>query len=218
MSARTTLRRTLRLAAGLAAALALALSTALLVQAPAQAGGGTFRYCFFVIDEETGTVERVCPEWEIPVEGPRKWWPKDCWVCLGLFDFEDYAVNPAERVSFYEQLGQGQTLLAQADLTKDEKLAEQLRSEAAAAFYSAAKLIDKGGAVSYKGFSWFDPQSGKVYDDPDPQPNLEFGSSVEAGLAYMQQAVLEPQPHPWIESAMKEFEQANAAIEAIAAG
>ncbi|MEU5870392.1 hypothetical protein AB0A73_02405 [Glycomyces sp. NPDC047369] len=218
MGAVRTWRRTARFAAGLVAAIALALSTVLLVQAPAQAGGGTFRYCFFVIDEDTGTVERVCPEWELPVEGPRKWWPKDCWVCLGLFDFEDYAVNPAERVSFYEQLGQGQVLLAQADLEQDEKLADQLRAQAAQAFYSAAKLIDKNGAVSYKGFSWYDAQSGKVYDSPDPQPNLEFGYSVEAGLAYMQRAVLEPQPHPWIESAMKEFEQANDAIEAIAAG
>ncbi|MFB9659729.1 hypothetical protein ACFFXY_08325 [Glycomyces mayteni] len=217
MGTGTMLRRTARLAAGTVAALALVLSSVLFAQAPAQAGGGTFRHCYFVVDED-GMVERVCPEWEVPVEGPRKWWPKDCWVCLGLFEFEDFAVNPGERVSFYGQLGQGQTLLAQADLTKDEKLAEELRAEAAAAFFSAAKLIDKEGGVFYKGFTWVDPESGKVYGDPQPEPSLEFGRSIEAGLAYMQRAALEPAPLPWIESAMKEFAQANAAIEAIAAG
>jgi hypothetical protein len=212
-----TVKKPVRYLGTLLAALVLALSAVLLAPAPAQAGGPTMRLCFLVWDEEDEIFERICVDFEVPVAGPRKWWPKDCWVCNPFLRFEDYAVNPAERLGFYEQLGQGQVLLAQASLTKDEKLAEELRAEAAEVFYSAAKLIDAGGQVSFKEFGWVDPQSGKLYGSPQPEPPTIAGKSFEAGLRYMQQAAASPDPDPWIQSAMKEFEYANAMLAEFAA-
>ncbi|GAA1671296.1 hypothetical protein GCM10009830_16610 [Glycomyces endophyticus] len=211
------MNRSVRIVTGLIAAIVLAFSSVLLVQAPAQAGNPTMTFCMWVLNED-GYLELHCYTIEVPVAGPRKWWPPECWVCLPSFRFEDYAVNPADRVDFVDQLGQGQILLAQASLTKDEKLAEELRTEAAGVFYSAAKLVEKGGEVSYKEFAWVDPKSGKTYGDPQPEPNLAYGAALEAGIRYMQLAALDPEPQPNIEAAMKEFEAANAALAALAAG
>ncbi|RRS01787.1 hypothetical protein [Glycomyces terrestris] len=210
------MKHPVRYAKTLVAALVLALSAVFLVQAPAQAGGGTFTYCFWVQDDK-GVWQQVCPTIEVPVAGPRYWWPPECWVCLPLFRFEDHAVNPADRADFYGQLGQGQVLLAQAGLTKDEKLADRLRAEAADAFYAAAKLIGKGGEVTFKEFAWIDPESGKLYGSPLPEPPTIAAKAMAEGLRYMQQAALDPQPVPWIEAAMKEFEHANTVLTEFAA-
>lgn len=209
---RRTLRRLLT-----AASVLLAATFLLVPAAPAQAAYPTMTICFWAVGDD-GIWTRTCYTIDVPVEGPRKWWPKDCWVCLPAFSIDDYWIDPAYRNDFTAGLGKGLALIAEAGLTKDEKLAEQLRAEAAESFHSAAKLIKDGGKVAFKEFGWFEPESGKFYGDPDPEPNFEVRESLRDGFQLMQQALIDPEPQPMIDAAMKEFLQANTALAELAAG
>ncbi|MFG3340309.1 hypothetical protein [Glycomyces sp. NPDC048151] len=194
-------------------AVALAVSAILFVPAPAQAAWPTMTICFWAVNDD-GTWERVCYTIDVPVAGPRKGWPRDCWVCAPSWNFGEDVVNPAE---FHERLGKGLALLSQSSLEKDEKLAAQLRDEAVREFYTAAEVL-KGSKAPFKEFAWIEPESGKVFADPDPHPwQTAIGSDLEAGISLMQEAVYDPQPVPWIEAAMKHFDQANAALAEVAA-
>jgi hypothetical protein len=194
-------------------AIALAVSAILFIPAPAQAGEPSMVICFWAINDD-GTWEYVCHTIDVPVAGPRTGWPKECWVCAPSWNFGDEITNPAE---FHDHLGKGLALLSQSSLEKDEKLAAQLREEAVHELFTASQVL-KGSEAPFKEFAWIEPESGKVYAEPQPQPwQTAIGSDLETGIRLMQAAILEPFPHQSIDEAMKHFDQANATLAEVAA-
>ena len=190
---RTRERHPKRLIRGVIIAAMLAISSIFLTAAPAQAGEGEMTICFWTVNDE-GFWERTCFTIEVPVAGPRKWWPPECWVCAPSWNFGEELVNPAV---FHESLGKGLVLLAQSSLEKDEKLAVQLREEALTQAFLAAAEVTKGSEAPFKEFAWIDPKSGKTYSEPQPHPWLTgIGADLESGIRLMQQAALDPSRSP----------------------
>jgi hypothetical protein len=198
-------------------AIALVAAATLLIPAPAQAGGNLMKVCFPVGTTPWGTTIWDCYYIEVPELGPRDPWPPECLSCLPMFDFWKDVIDPEVEQKFHDYLGKGFSTLAESRLTKDPKLAEQLRLEATELLFTAAAVIEKYPIELY-GAGWYDEKTGKVYEDPEPQPLLwAIGEDLTAGTALMQAALGDPQPEPNIDAAMARFDEAYQVFEKLAA-
>jgi hypothetical protein len=209
---RLTLRRLLTAAAVLFAAAAVAIAPA----APAQARTGWL----FVCDEYpnplgSGTVFH-CYWIPVPELGP-KWPPEGCPECGVFVDFWKYDIDPAAHLKFNGLLREGLDALARSHLTDDEKLAGQLRAEAAGYFTDAAKAVEKY-PIELSGTGLWDDENQKTVPDPSPRPWLpDAGAELAAGIGLLQADLWDPQPDPPVEAAMQHFDKAYQNLSDLAA-
>jgi hypothetical protein len=186
----------------LVAALAVGLGGVTLTPAsPAQAATHV-TYCF--------------PIWKQVFNG---WWIKQ-WHCFDIplaynpSLVPDYAVGiitepelPVElQQSYVAATGTGLDLLGQASRATDPRTAAALRARAQDSFLAAARYLGAARA-----------QLGQVGIAHVPDLRLEpmrlpwlvsAGVDLTDGLSYLQRALTEPAPNPWIERGMTEFQTA----------
>ncbi|SDK60356.1 hypothetical protein SAMN05216298_0746 [Glycomyces sambucus] len=209
---RLILRRLLTAAAVLTAAAGLMLVPA----APAQAGFSRIVECTDHVNPVTGTIVLDCNWYEIEAIGPH-WPPGGCPECAVYFDFWKFDIDPVPHEDFNELLGKGLQTLAKAHLTKDEKLADQLREQAAGLFLEAAKAVEKYPIELYRTGLW-DRKGGKYLQDPTPLPWVQTaGEELAAGIALLQADLWDPQPDPPNDAAMQHFDKAYEHLAARAA-
>jgi hypothetical protein len=191
--------------AGLALlALILALGTAAAIPAApaAAASGSSFEQCFPVFDPKTGLIiDWICVP--IAVE------THPCPSCPDFAIGFDHLVIPADPW-YLEDLAGGLGLLGEAVHAPDPRTAARLRAEARDAFLSAAERL--GGArisLAEVGFADFENQ----IIEPVPEPWLvSAGIDLAGGLTLAGEALVNPDPQPWIDAAMARFDAALHAL------
>ncbi|GAA1671302.1 hypothetical protein GCM10009830_16620 [Glycomyces endophyticus] len=200
---RLILRRLLAAAAVLIAAVAFALAPS----SPAQAKSGRLLVCVEV-DNPVGSGTFYDCYWiEIPELGP-KWPPDICPQCGVFLDFWKYDIDPVAQKDFNELFTKGFDTLARSHLTDDEKLAAQLRAEAAGHFLEAAKAVEKY-PIELAGTGLWDPKNRKTLEDPSPLPWLpNAGAEIAAGIGLLQADLWDPQPDPPVDAALAHFDKA----------
>lgn len=205
-----------RVARGVAIAAMLAVGAVVFVPAPAQAGGDYIQIC--LPDDDDDPLTRDC-FWIMVFKFERDLWPDpgECPECWPALDFWRYDVDPVARGEFDQYFGKGLGYLAEAALTEDEKLAEQLRAEATELLIGAAKVIDKY-EVSLDRLGWLDVESGKFYSEPSPQPMIDAAKSIVEGFALLDKALDDPTPQPNLKAAMERFDASVVHLNELAAG
>ena len=193
-------------------AVALAVAAVMFIPAPAQAGGHWIKICAYVEGPSGIPILVECHWIELPILEPEGPWPPGCPECFPAFDFWEDKIDPDIVTDFNEYFNKGLGLLAESHLAKDPAVAKQLRELSVEYFLNAAKVIEKQ-TIELDTVGWFNPQSGKFFDDPKTQPLLNlFGKELAAGTQAFQSLLIDPEPQPNIEAALAHY---DAAIDAI---
>lgn len=185
--------------------------------APAQAGPMLLPVCVEIGTTPGGVRVFDCFWVEVPVLGPRDPWPPDCPECRPGLDFWKDDIDPVVQEKFEDYLGRGLATLAESHLTKDVKLAERLRTEAAGLFLTAAEVAEKH-PIELAGVGWYDAKNEKYTECPQPVPwHQGLGAELANGIGLLQAGLADPKQGPQLEEAMKHFDEAYANLAGLAA-
>jgi hypothetical protein len=191
-----TLRRT-RVRVGLALAALLFAAVVGSPAAPAHANSG-FHLCF-PVDDDGRIVEWSCVD--IPV-----WW---CEAPCGIFTIDPHEeiVIPADRQRQYlDAIAGGLNQVGVAALERDPGRAQRALDAAQAQFLAAARTLD-GNQVAIEQVGLADLRANRVVPLTDSWLEAA-GTDVGNGIWWMQRAVADPSPQPWISEGMRSFTSA----------
>lgn len=165
---------------------------------PAQAGNG-FHLCFPVSTDGPIVTEWSCID--IPV-----------WLCeapCGIFaiDPHEEIVIPRDlRLEYLNDIGAGLNQLGVATLERDPGRAQRALDAAQAKFLAAARILD-GNQVRIEQVGLADLRAGRIVPLTDGWLEAA-GTDVGNGILWMQRAVTDPSPQPWIRNGMESFTSA----------
>jgi hypothetical protein len=180
----------------LVSVLGIATATVAVPATPAQAGPG-FMLCLPVYDEGgTKIIDWDCHWYDLPIEIP-------CPPCPDWGLEFDHLVNPPDQW-YVEDLLDGLDLLEQAALNPRE--ADRFRAMAQREFMSSAQRADDPG-IQLGTVGRVDRERNVIESDPHPWL-VAAGTDLADGLRLMHRALKDPEPSPWIEAAMDQFEEA----------
>jgi hypothetical protein len=162
-----------------------------------------------------GTVHWYCMPLYVEIDpDPR---PEPCYCPDFAIQVIIDHVLPAEvERGFVDGLGEGFSLLGQANDARDARTAAALRGRAQDAFFGAIRPLGNVG-VRLGSVGSVDPRTGAFEGDPSPDPWMErTGASLVGGTNMMIRAFCDPHDDPWwwLKAGMKSFEDAYAGIAA----
>lgn len=174
---------------------------------PAQAGH-TGELCYPLYDDRGRIVDWICVPIYIERSRPE---PDPCRCPDWYIDISRELILPInERYEYLKTTAEGLRVVAQAAQTKDPRVADELRKEALGHFVHAAEVL-RGERVSLGEVGVVDAERNEY--GPSPQPWLESaGGHLVEGLSLVQAGIASPQPDPWFDAAMAEFDRAYAEL------
>lgn len=133
-----------------------------------------------------------------------------CAKCRYRLDVKTSAETPELDATIKSDIMAGLGQLSGATVAGDERTRARLRAEAVARFTDAAKALD-GAALSPGVVGYYDPDK-VVTVATDTKWLASADQDIADGIGLLQQSLGGPDPVPWREAAMRQFDKAFAQI------